>query len=71
MYRISVIIPVYNGERFIKECVESVLRQTYPSDKIEIIVVDDGSTDSTSSILLSYGRNIKYIKTQNRRDSRA
>jgi len=46
---ISIIIPVYNGEKFIKECVESALNQTYLSK--EIIVVDDGSTDGTLDIL--------------------
>ncbi len=49
LYRTSIIIPVYNGEKFIEECVMSALNQT---DKdIDIIVVDDGSTDNTLKIL--------------------
>jgi hypothetical protein len=47
--RISVIMPVFNGEQFIEEAVESVLQQTFAD--LELIVVDDGSTDRTSLIL--------------------
>lgn len=47
--KISIIIPVYNGERFIRRCINSVLKQTYSN--IEIIVVDDGSSDGSPDIL--------------------
>ena len=46
---ISVIIPVYNGEKYINECVQSIIQQEYSN--IEIIVVNDGSTDDTKAIL--------------------
>ncbi|NCC37254.1 MAG: glycosyltransferase family 2 protein, partial [Chloroflexia bacterium] len=46
---ISVIIPVYNGERFLAEAIQSVLDQTLPPD--EIIVVDDGSTDGSAAVV--------------------
>lgn len=45
---ISVIVPVYNVERYVRECVESLVAQTYP--KLEIVVVDDGATDSSGAI---------------------
>src|SRR6266571_1124453 len=52
---VSVVMPVYNGERFLREAVESVLTQTL-SD-IEVVVIDDGSTDSTPQILAEYASN--------------
>ncbi len=52
---ISVIIPVYNVEEYLRECVENVIKQTYP--KYEIILVDDGSTDSSGKICDEYSEN--------------
>src|SRR5688500_3733490 len=49
---VSVIMPVYNGERFLRDAVDSILRQTYRN--FELIVVDDGSTDGTSQVLDRY-----------------
>ena len=45
---VSVIVPVYNGERFLGECLTSIVNQTYAN--LEIIVVDDGSTDGTAAV---------------------
>jgi glycosyltransferase involved in cell wall biosynthesis len=56
---VSVIIPVYNGERFIAESIESALEQSY--SPIEIILVDDGSTDGSLQIARSYD-NIQILK---------
>ncbi|MEL7568547.1 MAG: DUF4422 domain-containing protein [Eubacteriaceae bacterium] len=50
--KVSIIIPIYNAEKLINECLNSVLKQTLKD--IEIICVDDGSTDNTPSILLQY-----------------
>jgi len=49
---VSVVMPVYNGERYLKEAIESVLFQTYKN--LELVVVDDGSTDASKSIISSY-----------------
>ena len=70
---VSIVMATYNGERFLEAQMDSVLKQSYPS--LEIIVVDDGSTDGTAAILQSYankhskiklyfaeGRNLGYIK---------
>jgi glycosyltransferase involved in cell wall biosynthesis len=54
---VSVVIPCYNAERFLAETLESALGQTYSN--IEILVVDDGSTDSSIGIIRSYGDRIK------------
>ena len=48
MKKISVIVPVYNVERYLKRCIESIINQTYKD--LEIILVDDGSTDSSGNI---------------------
>lgn len=61
---ISIITPTYNHEKFIGECIESVLAQTYPH--WEQIIIDDGSTDRTEEIIAQYNdERIKYIKQDN------
>ena len=60
---VSIIIPVYNGENFVREAIDSALAQTYKN--IEVIVVNDGSTDKTEEILKSYGDKIIFYSKQN------
>ncbi len=67
--RVSVIIPAYNAESFVADAVNSVLRQKH-SD-LEIIVVNDGSTDRTAAVLSSFGRAITVINQDNHGQSHA
>jgi glycosyltransferase involved in cell wall biosynthesis len=59
-----VIIPVLNGERTIKECLDSLLRMDYPKERREIIVVDNGSTDRTADIVKQYP--VRYVMEEKR-----
>ncbi len=61
--KVSVVIPTYNREKHICDAIDSALQQT--TNDMEIIVVDDGSTDNTRGKIKGYGENIKYIKTKN------
>jgi glycosyltransferase involved in cell wall biosynthesis len=60
---ISVIIPCYNAEPFVGEAIESVLAQTH--DSIELIVVDDGSTDRSLEVIRSFGDDVQVIAQEN------
>ena len=60
---VSVIIPTYNYGKFISDGIESALAQTFTP--IEIVVVDDGSTDETESVVKSFGDKVRYIIQQN------
>ena len=69
---VSVIVPIYNTEKYITECIESLLRQTYKP--LEIVLVDDGSTDSSSIICDNFSSqkpNVKVIHTKNQGRTRA
>jgi glycosyltransferase involved in cell wall biosynthesis len=60
---VSVIIPSYNCEEFINETIDSVLAQNYES--IELLIVDDGSTDKTQDIIQTYGHRVRLISQKN------
>jgi glycosyltransferase involved in cell wall biosynthesis len=60
MPKISVIVPVYNGERYLRESIESVLSQSYRD--FELIVVDDGSSDKTREVISQYEGKYSYFK---------
>ncbi len=61
---ISVIIPVYNGERYLAEAIESVLAQS--CRPLEVIVVDDGSTDGTAAVAGRFASQVHYVQQPNR-----
>ena len=68
MPKLSLIIPAYNAEQYIKPCLDSILQNSKESlSKTEIIVINDGSTDNTLKILESYNqyKNIKIHTTKN------
>ena len=59
---LSVVCPVYNEEKYISQCVESILEQDYPKDDLEIIFVDGISNDKTRDIITSYFMKYPFIK---------
>ena len=60
---VSIVIPVYNGSNFVKEAIDSALAQTY--NNVEILVVNDGSTDNTEEIVKTYGDKLRYFYKEN------
>ena len=64
MKKVSIIVPIYNKEKYIKKCIDSILNQTYSN--IEAIVINDGSTDNSDNIMKSYNNKIiKYYSRKN------
>lgn len=65
--KVSIVVPVYNAQLYIEKCIESLVGQTYRN--IEIILVNDGSTDKSEEIISEYVRKDKRIKLINRKNS--
>lgn len=66
MEKISVLVPVYNVEKYLEKCIESILHQSYQN--IEVLLVNDGSTDGSEKICIAYAQKdprIKYFKKEN------
>src|SRR5262245_65003202 len=62
---VSVVVPVFNGERYLRESLDSILAQTYP--RLEVLLMDDASTDATAEIIGSYkDRVTSYRQPSNR-----
>ena len=60
---VSVVLPVFNGERYLAEAIESVFRQTH--QPLELVVVDDGSTDATPDVIASFGERLCALRQAN------
>lgn len=60
---ISCIVPVFNGERYLREALDSIFAQTYRT--LEVLVADDGSTDGTPSIVAGVGNRLRYLRQDN------
>jgi glycosyltransferase involved in cell wall biosynthesis len=61
--RLSVIVPAYNAANFIRDAIRSIEEQDYPT--LEIIVVDDGSTDATREVVAGHNGAIRYVRQEN------
>ena len=62
---VTVLIDTYNHERFIEKAIVSVLEQDFPSEKMEILVVDDGSTDRTPEVVRKFEPRLRLIRKAN------
>src|SRR5579864_173319 len=62
---VSVLIDTYNHERFIEEAIVSVLEQDFPQSEMEILVVDDGSTDRTPEIIRKFTPRVRHLRKTN------
>jgi glycosyltransferase involved in cell wall biosynthesis len=57
---VTVLVPVFNGAQYLRESLDSILHQTYPH--LEVIVLDDASTDQTPEVIASYGEAVRSIR---------
>ena len=67
MVKVSIIVPIYKVEKFIGECIESLMNQTF--EEIEIILVDDGSPDGSGNICDEYAKKDGRIKVIHQKNS--
>ena len=68
-YKVSVVIPVYNKEKYISQCLDSLMNQTLSRDSFEILCINDGSTDRSADIIkkhISTAKNIKLFNQENK-----
>ena len=65
--KLSYIIPVYNVESYLPQCLDSIFSQAVPANQYEVICIDDTSTDASSKVILDYKKkysNLIYIQMQ-------
>ena len=60
--QVSVIVPVYNVEDYLKRCLDSLISQTIDKKEMEVILIDDGSTDNSPALCDEYAQKYDYIK---------
>ena len=68
MLKLSIVIPAYNVEKYIANCIESCLRQDIPQNEYELIVINDGSSDGTMQIAQTYAAkygNLRIVEQEN------
>ncbi len=63
---VSVVVPVLDGEQTIGDCIDSLLRLRYPAERVELLVVDNGSRDGTAAVLQQYGSRIVRLDESTR-----
>ncbi|MGB2622840.1 MAG: glycosyltransferase [Candidatus Acidiferrum sp.] len=63
--RVTVLIDTYNYGHFIEEAIDSVLAQDFPTEEMEVVIVDDGSTDDTAERVGKYGSRVQYFRKKN------
>jgi glycosyltransferase involved in cell wall biosynthesis len=65
MPKVTALIDTFNHEKFIADALDSVLQQDFPADDVEVLVIDDGSTDATPSIVDKFGERVRLIRKAN------
>lgn len=60
-YKVSIIVPIYNAEKYLKECIESIINQTIGFENIQVILVNDGSIDNSKSIIDEFSKKYQNI----------
>lgn len=66
-YEVAIVIPTLNEERFISRCLNSIIKQTYEFEKMDVMIIDGGSNDNTKDIVAEYQKshqNIRFIENK-------
>lgn len=63
---LSILIPVYNAERYLRRCLDSITKQVQDEGGVEVVVVNDGSTDGSLSIIKEYAEVYPYVRWTSR-----